>query len=107
MASPVYFGRVAVRSASRNVATLPLGADGFDETAASHLQQEGTSWGDAVEWQGRATRPMQNFGSPFHKVAGVLTMDPEAAGDVVVRGSGLIGSGTIALAQGEWDARQA
>ncbi len=52
-------------------------------SGASQLQMEATCWGAPVEWQGEASRPMPNYGSPFHKVAGVL-----APSDVVFTKAG-------------------
>lgn len=92
---PVYFSRVELvlaQDGGRRVA-LPLGPpglpghDAFDEHASSHLQREGTCWGEPQIWQGRTARAFLNYGSPFHKIAGVLDValpeDAVAAGHVV------------------------
>jgi hypothetical protein len=71
---PVYFAGITLLSGDRIVAELPLGDVAFDPTCASHLVQEGGCWGDPVEWHGRGARPMLNYGSPFHKVGGVLAV---------------------------------
>jgi lipopolysaccharide transport system ATP-binding protein len=73
-AAPVYFSRIAIRRDDAVLATLPLGADGFESTSGSHLLEEGGSWSDATKWSGRPCRAMRNYGSPFHKVAGVLAV---------------------------------
>jgi lipopolysaccharide transport system ATP-binding protein len=73
---PVYFSRVELFLDDVGVGTLPL--DGGVQANAA-LQLEGTSWGEAGEWQGRPGRPMQNFGSPFHKVAGTFAGATSAA----------------------------
>jgi ABC-type polysaccharide/polyol phosphate transport system ATPase subunit len=72
--SPVYFSAIALVASDRVVAELPLGDDAFDATRGSHLVREGASWGDAGEWRGRPARPMLNYGSPFHKVVGVVAL---------------------------------
>jgi ABC-type polysaccharide/polyol phosphate transport system ATPase subunit len=77
--SPVFFSRVGLCQGERLLAELPLGADAFAEAAPSHLQREATCWGEATSWQGRACRPMLNYGSPFHKVAGWLEMPSDVA----------------------------
>lgn len=64
---PVYFSRVELVINGLRVGALPL--DGVD-TANAVLQSAGTNWGGPVMWQGRPARALQNFGSPFHKVAG-------------------------------------
>jgi hypothetical protein len=33
------------------------------------------SWSDSMNWMGRVSRAMRNYGSPFHKVAGVLAVE--------------------------------
>jgi len=71
--SPVYFSRIElVNGVRRHV--LPLDANAFDEHRASHLQQEGAAWGDETMHEGRRTRPLLNYGSPFHKVAGLVAL---------------------------------
>lgn len=72
--SPVYFSQISLFKEESLIATLPLGADAFDNERGSHLQREATCWGDVVDWQGRQCRPMLNYGSSFHKVAGVLAV---------------------------------
>ncbi len=64
---PVYFSRVELVVDGLRVGALPL--DGV-ETANAVLQAVGTNWGPPVMWQQRPARALQNFGSPFHKVAG-------------------------------------
>lgn len=75
----VYFSRIELVDGDRREA-LPLDAGAFDETRASHLQREGAAWGEAAEWQGRRARAWQHYGSPFHKVAGVVPVAPTAWG---------------------------
>ena len=77
--APVYFGRIDVIAGGQRVA-LPLDASAFDEGRAAHLQREGTAWGDLTTREGRDSRALLNYGSPFHKVAGVLPLDPLRAG---------------------------
>jgi ABC-type polysaccharide/polyol phosphate transport system ATPase subunit len=81
---PMYFSRVDLFVHGARVGALPL--DGTPQPGAA-LQMEGTSWGEAAEWAGRAARPMQNFGSPFHKVAGTFSAsatDGDVAGGLSV-----------------------
>lgn len=71
---PVYFSRISLYLDGAPVATLPLGPDAFDHTTSSHLQKEAVNWGDTVLWRGRQARPLLNYGSVFHKVAGVFVL---------------------------------
>src|SRR5262245_16735655 len=66
-AGPIYFSRIELRAGGSLVAELPLGAAGTADASASHLQMQGTNWGEATNWNGRAARPMLNFGTPFYK----------------------------------------
>jgi lipopolysaccharide transport system ATP-binding protein len=68
--SLVYFSDVSLWRDERQVARLPL----VDEEmpGESQLQREATSWGEPVMWQGEMSRPMLNYGSSFHKIAGLL-----------------------------------
>ncbi|HEX9366786.1 MAG TPA: hypothetical protein VF921_09170, partial [Vicinamibacterales bacterium] len=85
---PVYFSRLElVQDGAR--AALPLGPPddiAFDERLPSHLQREGTCWGEPRIWQGRPARALLHYGSPFHKIAGVLgvarTEQDVTAGDL-------------------------
>ena len=67
---PVYFSRLELFVNGVGAGVLPLDGSAQPNVA---LQLEGTSWGDAGEWKGRPARPMQNFGSPFHKIAGTFS----------------------------------
>ena len=67
---PVYFSGIALVDGERTIAELPL-ADHASTTGAL-LVEEGSCWGERAEWRGRVARPMLHYGSPFHKVAGVL-----------------------------------
>jgi lipopolysaccharide transport system ATP-binding protein len=75
---PVYFSRLELAlgvARDERRAALPLGpldADAFDERMPSHLQREGTCWGEPLDWHGRPARALLNYGSPFHKIAGVI-----------------------------------
>ncbi len=74
---PVYFSGIRLMDADRVVAELPLD-DAPEQASGSHLVHEGSSWGDAVDWQGRRARPMLHYGSPFHKIGGILTLPSDA-----------------------------
>jgi ABC-type polysaccharide/polyol phosphate transport system ATPase subunit len=71
--APVYFSRIELTNHGRSH-LLPLGVSAFDEAQTHHLQREGTAWGDATSHEGRPARPFLNYGSPFHKVAGVVSL---------------------------------
>jgi lipopolysaccharide transport system ATP-binding protein len=77
---PVYFSRVQLTDGVNAVAELPLAAGSARD--GSHLELETSCWGEPKEIDGRPTRPMLNYGTPFHKVAGVLavpaTMDVDS-----------------------------
>ena len=70
----LYFSDVALLVGGERVAALPVDADAFNPDRATHLEREGTSWGEITAWQGRVCWPMLNYGSPFHKVAGVFAV---------------------------------
>lgn len=72
-ATPVYVGRVEL-SADGMRQSLPLDMAAFDESRPAHLQREGTAWGEPIEHDGRWARALLNYGSPFHKVAGIVLM---------------------------------
>lgn len=78
---PVYFSRISLYLDGSPVATLPLGPDAFEHTTSSHLQQEAANWGDAVFWRGRQARPLLNYGSVFHKIAGVFVVSEAVSDD--------------------------
>ncbi len=67
---PVYFSRIDVFGEHGRLGTVPL--DGTDVSNVA-LQLEGCCWSDPVMWHGRPARALLNFGSPFHKVAAVVT----------------------------------
>ncbi len=68
---PIYFSKIEIRLDGFEEMILPLVQDSFQNTERSHLQEEGSNWGDVSCWQGREARSMLNYGSPFHKAAGV------------------------------------
>ena len=69
LGSPVWFRSVRLLADNRELLALPLIAD---DTNGASLDREGTRWGDVGEWHGTPARPMQDFGSPFHRVAGTF-----------------------------------
>lgn len=75
---PVYFSAIELVDGDRLIARLPIEAGVFDEIERSHLQREATCWGDALAWGGRMARPLLNYGSSFHKVAGVFVLPADA-----------------------------
>jgi hypothetical protein len=78
--APVYFSAIELRAAGETVAALPLGGGAFHDAGGSHLEKDGSAWGEAVDWHGRPARALLNYGSPFQKVAGVFAV-PRAALD--------------------------
>lgn len=74
---PVYFSGVALIADRQVVAELPLSDAALDPSRESHVVEEGSCWGEPLEWRGRLARPMLNYGSPFHKVAAVLAVSQE------------------------------
>jgi ABC-type polysaccharide/polyol phosphate transport system ATPase subunit len=118
--APVYFSHIELRRAGATVAALPLGPGAFDASPGSHLLQEGSSWSDPLQWQERQSRSMLNYGSPFHKVAGVmavaladasstLTLSVDAWSSqridlnlIVYRGRQLVGTGVLQQAADGW-----
>ena len=72
---PVYFSGVALLDRGSVLAELPLGHQVTSNGAL--LVEEGSCWGERIEWRGRMVRPMLHYGSPFHKVAGVLPVSSD------------------------------
>src|SRR5207248_2285784 len=60
----VYLSDVALLAGGERVASWPLDSGAFDAGRGSHLEREGTSWGEIAVWQGRVCWPMRNYGSP-------------------------------------------
>jgi lipopolysaccharide transport system ATP-binding protein len=78
---PVYFSRITLICGGQVVAELPLGDTAMDPSRGSHLVEEGSCWAEPLEWRGRVARPMLNYGSPFHKVAGAFALPNELLSD--------------------------
>src|SRR5205823_9230555 len=74
-AAPVYFSAIELVAGGRVIGRLPLGEPVSDDVSRAHLQSEGSAWGGVTEWRGKTARPMLNYGSPFHKVAGVFPVE--------------------------------
>ena len=120
---PVFFSAIRLVRGGDVLSELPLLEGRFGAAMESHLEKEGSNWGPVAEWKGRLGRPIQPFGSPFHKVAGVfMPADPIAFDgepgygvdleygsdepcDLVVRlflGNREIHLGTLPSSQGSW-----
>ena len=79
---PVYFSGISLTTDDGQVvATIPLAGVTADPSGYSHVVEEGSCWGESLEWHGRAARPMLHYGSPFHKVSAVLAAPPEVVAD--------------------------
>jgi lipopolysaccharide transport system ATP-binding protein len=74
----LYLSEVALLIDGERAAVWPMDAEAFDPARGTHLEREGSSWGELTPWQGRISRPMLNYGSPFHKVAGVFAVPAQA-----------------------------
>ena len=83
-AAPVFFDRVEVGVGDR-VVSLPFDEAAFDEARPAHLQHEGSAWSAITEVDGRRARGLQNYGSPFHKVAAVVPVVPRDGKSVRVQ----------------------
>ena len=73
---PVYFSAVELLAGDRVVASLPLSQEATDRPQGSHLEFEASTWGAPEEREGYETRPFLNYGSSFHKVAGIFLVPP-------------------------------
>ncbi len=69
--APVHFSRISLYVDGAVAGSLPLGPDGF-AGSESHLVAEGGCWGEPETVAGRLGRPMLHYGSPFHKIAGII-----------------------------------
>lgn len=78
--APVYFSRIELVNGGRRHG-LPLDVTAFDERQPCHLQREGAAWGEPTPHEGRQSRALLNYGSPFHKVAGVVALPEGLAAD--------------------------
>lgn len=76
----VYFSAIKLLVKGEPIAALPIGEDAFESRDRSHLEQSGTAWGAPLEWAGRPGRALLNYGTPFHKIAGVFAI-PAALGE--------------------------
>jgi hypothetical protein len=65
-AGPTHFSRISLRREGGIAVDAPLAGE---VTRASSLVTEGTAWGEPAEWNGRMSRAMLHYGSPYHKVA--------------------------------------
>ncbi|NEQ64622.1 MAG: ATP-binding cassette domain-containing protein [Symploca sp. SIO2D2] len=72
----VYFSDISLYQENVVLASLPLSSEVDGNKKISHLQKEVGNWGNPVFWEGHQSRPMLNYGSPFHKVAGILVFEP-------------------------------
>jgi ABC-type polysaccharide/polyol phosphate transport system ATPase subunit len=70
----VYLSDVALLAGGEHVAMWPMDSGAFDTGRGTHLERDGTNWGELTSWRGRVCWPMRNYGSPFHKVAGVFAV---------------------------------
>jgi homopolymeric O-antigen transport system ATP-binding protein len=119
--APVHFSRVALYVDGAAVGGLPLGAGAFADKD-SHLLAEAGCWGEPETVAGRLARPMLHYGSPFHKVAGVvdatgmpfsadteiaLEVDAHAAAPCRLVAKVFVGdkplAGALSLAGGQWE----
>jgi hypothetical protein len=69
--SKVSFSRIALTTGIDTI-DLPLNENSFDELSATHLIKEATCWSEVEIVDKRTTRSLLNFGSPYHKIAGVF-----------------------------------
>ena len=68
---PLYLSEVSLAWGSE-ATSWPLSAEDGGPQTDSHLVLDSTAWGAPVTWHERLARPFLNYGSPFHKVAGVF-----------------------------------
>ena len=66
---PVFISRLSLAIEGTAIDSLPIGVP---RTGTADLIREGTAWGEAVQWQGRLSHAWNNYGSVFHKVAGLF-----------------------------------
>jgi len=67
---PFYLARVTLKEDDQTVASLPLIAEQNNNDITSGIIYEYSNWGEVTDWLGKRCRPMQNFGSPHHKITG-------------------------------------
>jgi ABC-type polysaccharide/polyol phosphate transport system ATPase subunit len=65
----VFISRLSLAIEGTAIDSLPIGVP---RTGTADLIHEGTAWGEAVQWQGRLAQAWNNYGSVFHKVAGLF-----------------------------------
>jgi hypothetical protein len=66
---PVYISRVSLALEGTVMDSLPIGGS---KSPTAQLTHEGTAWGEVVQCHGRVARVWNNYGSVFHKVAGMF-----------------------------------
>jgi lipopolysaccharide transport system ATP-binding protein len=67
-AAPIQVGRIALLDQGVEIAAAALVHEEVDSVIRGDLVKEGSVWGNATVWMGRAARQMNNFGSSLHKV---------------------------------------
>jgi len=72
--SSVYFREITLFRQDFFSETLPLIDSNAGNEQNSHIKYEGSNWGEPTNWKGYVCRPLLNYGSPFHKVAGVFVI---------------------------------
>lgn len=77
---PVYFSKIDLCLDGKPIASLPIGEHAFEQGHRSYLMEEGSSWGDAVFWEGRQARAFLNYGSVYRKVACAFWLEGENHG---------------------------
>ncbi|MFQ5653625.1 MAG: ABC transporter ATP-binding protein [Planctomycetota bacterium] len=71
---PVHFSRISLEADGVPIDSLPLAGEEPGDENGSHLILENGCWGEVGFQEGRAARPMLNYGSPFHRVSGVFRL---------------------------------
>jgi ABC-type polysaccharide/polyol phosphate transport system ATPase subunit len=72
--APVHFSRVTLYSGETPLASLPVNSNSAAGEHESHLETAEGCWGELTTWQRRESRALLDYGSPFHKVSGVLVV---------------------------------
>lgn len=79
--APIWFSKIALLVGDASVASARFDDKAFDAVDGAWLQAEGTNWSEPKLIDGRVSRALRPFGSPFHKVAAVFEVHaPEGLG---------------------------
>lgn len=74
---PLHIAALSLAIGGVQIATAPMTDLAFGGDGTSYLVDEGSNWGDPEWIDGRLARPLNAYGSPFHKVTAAFHVELE------------------------------